>query len=740
MRSDKSVRPFPYTELEFAVLGLERISSFVWAIVAAYEIFESFTSANPVKLWQFVFAILSIAAWLYGYKKIIDEGSRTAFLPLAAILLSTPLISNLWARESWTAYGLLTIAFVVYASDLANFWQIALSGVIALALQITIAEYAFKTVSDRSDMAFGKTYFSSTWLIVILVSTYITRKRFSDVAKQIDDETEKRTLHQQNQMKKIRLLNLHDYLNLKLHGTVLNTLLVMKNRLVKNQDISDLISIFVNEMKEFEDSNTIDSRVLKDRMIQGVNFSANRRTNVTFLLENLPNSLEIGEEQIIEIVREVVNNIKRHTLATEISVEINVTENDILYMSISDNSPLVVGDTNIEPLLESAKKSQTLRRLVAAVDGRWTVHHEQTSKKLVTEIVVNLVESNDDRDFILEEVRGNSFDFISKNLIFTSGFYGVLILPLLISVHGLQTPILFFSAAIALFWASNRPSKFSNFLAIIATISGTIVIPAFFWAHTDCLDLRSLPWIFNGLLGPVFGISVLKFRKYSTITKWLPISIIIVESLLTIWFLPRQCNQILQGSTPGLIAIGIAALLLGRARKTSRKRILERRMAQVNSSQDIEMINESLAQERKNIVSELKGFQAALVQENTRNEYSVKDLQIQIDKIRVFLLCSEYFESGLVRALYSLAKSRILAGNQTKIAIIAEGDQLRDLDPELATCLAIIFEYCRTGPMELLLTSGGNQIDVDIAIEQYKDIPFNSLIRMQEQGIRITAN
>ena len=622
---------------------------------------------------------------------------------------------------------------------MANYWLIALSGLIALTLQIIIAEFAFNTVTDRSDMALGKTYFASVWLMVILISTVITRKQFYGLAQEIDIETAKKEEQEQRQLKRIRLMNLQDYLNLKLHGTVLNTLLVVKNRFARNEDITDLVSALATDLKEFEDSSKADSNLLKDRIIQSLKISPNRRTSVTFKLDGLPDFLDIGEEQILEVVREVVNNIERHTQATKINVALIVSAEETLRIAISDNSPSLVSAENIERLIESAERSLTLLRLVAALDGKWEVFHDKNSNELVLEISINLRESNEDFDSMIENVRGNSFDFIAKNLIFTSGIYGGLILPLLIFTHGMQLPIFIYSAALALFWAGNLANRFSSFLTIAASVSGAFVIPAFLWAHVGCSDLRSLPWIFNGLLGPVLAISTRKTENYSFITKWLPISTIIVESIIAVQFLPNQCHQILQGSTPGLIAIGIAAFLLGRARKSARKRILERRASSNNPGLDLEVTSESLATERKNIVMDLLMFQESLVSTKSERSLLEDDLQIQIDRMRAFLLCSEYFDSGLVRALYSLAKRRILAGHRTKVAIITESDRLRDLDQELASCLAIVFEYCTSGPMDIQVTAGGNQIDVAISVEQFKKIPFDSLTRLRQQGINAIA-
>ena len=649
------------------------------------------------------------------------------------------MVSNLWATEAWTSYGLLTIAFLIYSTDLANYWLIALNGLIALTLQIIIVEFAFKTVTDRSDMALGKTYFASVWLVVILISTVITRKRFYRVAQEIDIEVAKKEMQEQRQLKRIRLMNLQDHLNLKLHGTVLNTLLVVKNHLTRTEDIADLVSELGTDLKEFEDSSKANRNFLKDRIIQSFKILPKRRTNITFRLYGLPDFLDFGEEQILEIVREVVNNIERHTQATEICVAMNVSVEEILRIAVSDNSPSLFSGENIESLIDSAERSLTLQRLVAALGGKWEVFHNKNSSELVHEISINLRESNEDFDSTIESMRGNSFDFISTNLIFTSGIYGVLIFPLLIFSHGMQLPIILYSVSLALFWAGNLANRFSSFLTIAASASGALVIPAFFWAQVGCSNLRSLPWIFNGLLGPVLAISTRKTEKLSLITKWLPISTIIVESLLTVQFLPSQCHQILQGSTPGLIAVGIAAFLLGRARKSARKRFLERRASSNNPGLDLEVTRQSLATERKNILKDLMVFQESLVSTKSERSLLEGDLQVHIDGIRAFLLCSEYFDSELVRALYGLTKMRILAGHRTKVAIITGSDRLRDLDQELASCLAIVFEYCTSGPMDIQVTAGGNQIDVAISVEQFKKIPFDSLTRLRQQGINAIA-
>ena len=698
---------------------------------------QSFISENPIRLWQFVFAVLAILGWISGYKKITEDGSSTAYFPIATVLLAAPIVSNLWATKPWTSYGLITIVFVVYATDLDNYWLIAFSGITALTLQIAVVEMDLKTITDRSDLALGNTYFASCWLISILISTLVIRKLFLGFANRIDADFEMKFKQHQSGLRRLRLLNLQDYLNLKLHGTVLNTLLVMKNRILNNQEISELLPILAREIADFEKSQDENLGSLSDQITRSFAFSSNRRTKINFQIDQLSEFSKTKFSQIIEIVRESINNIERHTEATEITIVIKVSIKRALQITVFENSVLVQGGVEIEKALEDANSSVTLRRLIAAVEGESRVYQDDVTGLLVHEIIVDLANKNDEINFPSGDSTGNSFDVISRNFVMASAIYGLLIfLPLIVS-NEIKAPIYLYSSSIFLFLISVIRSRFSKFFASLASILGATVIPAFIWNEAGCVDLTSLPWIFNGLLGPILGVSILKFSKGSYIAKWLPISVIILESFSTIWFLPTQCNQILQGSTPGLLVIAVAALLLGRARRSARKRYREIAQDYENSARNLEFASEELAQERRNIVNDLQIFQNKLASSSGDTSLLVNELQIQIERIRAFLLCSEYFDSSLIKEIYKLVKQRIVSGNQTKMEIFAENSQFRDVDSNLASTIAMIFRSSQTGPMDMQLFSGGNQITFSIPTENYNNIPVDSRSKLLKQGIKI---
>jgi len=206
----------------------------------------------------------------------------------------------------------------------------------------------------------------------------------------------------------------------------------------------------------------------------------------------------------------------------------------------------------------------------------------------------------------------------------------------------------------------------SRWLPVISQLILLTVIPYSISTNESCQNLLYTPWLFNAVIGAVlYGIAVVK----NPFLKWLPALIFIVENLLTKFTFPKECQNLLDGSTPGFVFILIFGFLMARLRK--RNIALDDQLTQSLNSQvesSIE-ISTKIDLERSRIIEELRLFTRNLPSAAISDEQLAKRISYLIQKIRVFLICSEYFSSPLIQEIYRIAIARLNSGSAIKVSI-----------------------------------------------------------------------
>jgi hypothetical protein len=114
-----------------------------------------------------------------------------------------------------------------------------------------------------------------------------------------------------------------------------------------------------------------------------------------------------------------------------------------------------------------------------------------------------------------------------------------------------------------------------------------------------------------------------------------------------------------------------------------RKRAVEQDSMQIRAAfedeKNINEVEEKLNLEYNQLLQNLKLFTSKLDRAKTGEQAGLIDSQIQ--QIRAFLICSEQFESKIVRDFYHFAKNRLNNGFSTRISMI--GDNFFELDSSL---------------------------------------------------------
>ena len=690
----------PRGERELALITIDRVTLTTLALLVILLNAQAFMSDNPITYWQFVFAFLTLISWLYGTLKVRSTGSQYVFLPLFTIFLAAPFVCQPWVTHSWTSYGLIVVATVVYVSALPSTFIAFAFIFLCLVLQALSTQLNLRSLTDNADLSYAGNYFSSTWVLLVGTMLFVIRGKYLKFCNDIDLQLAELEEQEKVRSRNIRLLNSQDSKNLKMHGTVLNTLLVIKGNLESGAGFDQALSRLKKETSDLEGINTpVPSRFIDQILAEATTNSA--QTMAVEVKEfSLPELSVSIERQVLEICREMLINFGRHTSATSVEISLLDLKNGTCKLIFTENSPDVMAEQWSDSQVLSALKSKTMNRLVRGLNGEWKV--ERNGVQIVQNIVFTLSPFDQEPAEEIKKLRGASFDLIRGSFPLISIFYGFILLPALIYLHQLTLTNLLFTLSLtiaAIAFKLSAEHRLRLPASLLSACLGLLVLPIAEWQITSCSELKVMPWIFNGLLAPILLVSVITSNLF---LKWIPLFLFTAEATVSIGIFPKACHQILQGSTPGLILIGVSALLIGLARSRARNRDDLTSLSVRSHSAEFDLVNTQLADARRLLLKSLGKLSSKLDSQGSNRLELLERVTLEIQKIRAFLLCSEYFELHSMRILSELIGKRIDRGLPTKLSL-NNSEVFRDFDDELVQFFSIIFEESMFGSLEITL-------------------------------------
>ena len=690
----------PRGERELALITIDRVTLTTLALLVILLNAQAFMSDNPITYWQFVFAFLTLISWLYGTLKVRSTGSQYVFLPLFTIFLAAPFVCQPWVTHSWTSYGLIVVATVVYVSALPSTFIAFAFIFLCLVLQALSTQLNLRSLTDNADLSYAGNYFSSTWVLLVGTMLFVIRGKYLKFCNDIDLQLAELEEQEKVRSRNIRLLNSQDSKNLKMHGTVLNTLLVIKGNLESGAGFDQALSRLKKETSDLEGINTpVPSRFIDQILAEATTNSA--QTMAVEVKEfSLPELSVSIERQVLEICREMLINFGRHTSATSVEISLLDLKNGTCKLIFTENSPDVMAEQWSDSQVLSALKSKTMNRLVRGLNGEWKV--ERNGVQIVQNIVFTLSPFDQEPAEEIKKLRGASFDLIRGSFPLISIFYGFILLPALIYLHQLTLTNLLFTLSLtiaAIAFKLSAEHRLRLPASLLSACLGLLVLPVAEWQITSCSELKVMPWIFNGLLAPILLVSVITSNLF---LKWIPLFLFTAEATVSIGIFPKACHQILQGSTPGLILIGVSALLIGLARSRARNRDDLTSLSVRSHGAEFDLVNTQLADARRLLLKSLGKLSSKLDSQGSNRLELLERVTLEIQKIRAFLLCSEYFELHSMRILSELIGKRIDRGLPTKLSL-NNSEVFRDFDEELVQFISIIFEESMFGSLEITL-------------------------------------
>lgn len=675
-------------------------------VINFYFLFQLFLLSGNISLNHFIASFLLIITLFISIKLMNKFKNNSPLIINQIALLMLPIYVDNYVTNPWVSYGLLCAILVLFAAGLDNKSIFTAVLITAPLLQYFVANLNLVGVIDSKDILFLNSYFSSLWILIAGIGVRLARASYYKYCNQIDEQLFALQERMLEENKSQAQLNLKDYKNVSIHGTVLNTLISYNNVSNLNQKTSELANDLATDILKIESAQQ--SITTNTPFMKIINSNLNQY-QIQLKLNINPNLILDSQilESTLEIIREVVLNTKKHTNSKVLEINVMDTPNE-LQITIREILEHSLNLAQMENKLLAAKSSKTLQRLTNTEEINITIRSNTNKSALIYDIKILKYSRPTDVLKRIEEIRNASLIKNIQLLSLVSVFYSYLAIVgfIIVSVPIYIILTLFF-AAILLTYELLGSNK-STWRPLLSQIALMTLIPYVIYTNETCQNLLYTPWLFNAVLGSVlYGIAVLK----NPILKWAPALIFIVENTRTRWTFPEECKTLLDGSTPGFVFILIFGFLMARLRmrNTSLDRNLESSLqSQIDQSKQVALL---VDQKRHSLIEELKVFSKNVAASEMPEELLREKISRLIQKIRVFLICSEHFSSSLIQSLFEFATKRIEGGSPVRISIYAS-----QLSEDYAFDFALLDQ--------LNLESLGKSVDIVISENEKLELEY----------------
>jgi hypothetical protein len=632
--------------------------------ISIYFISQLYLSAGPIDAVIHLTATVAVLSALSGFL-LANKFDRNWIILLSnSVLLFIPIFIDPYVDKAWISYGFLIAVFIFIAVMQENIVFATTILLFSLAWHYVVASFELTGIIDNQDILLLGSYFSTSWLIVFGVGLIFARRSYFHYCDQIDEQLFNIQDSLSEQSKSLSQLNLKDYRNIVIHGTVLNTLISYKNTFetlpsqssLANQLTADLAKI---DSIEYANRNPVELQELLKSNLDSYGLK------ISF---DIPSNLRIEKdvtENLLEIIREIVLNTKKHTDSK--LIKISITElAGVLNLRISEIFPANLATSTTSMRIRNARSSATLDRLIKSALAQLSIDIPATSDRLNYNIQIPLQLTRIEATNKVGELRRKSLTRMIYGISIISLMYTLLALP---GFFYLNVPIYINLSilAIALIMITDLQSKNkTQWRPILLQVIALALIPMTFIDREICNNLLYTPWLFNTIFGSIL------FATYflsNPILKWSPGILFIFESFGARFIYPQECKTLLDGSTPGFLLILLFAYSLGRAR--TRNLVLDNQLEFSIESQNSSSLKTSTLVDikRASLILELEKFVQNLKNNTFADDQIFQEIDIWIQKLRAFLICSEHYGSDLVQKIYDFMINRLAKRENTRISI-----------------------------------------------------------------------
>ena len=660
------------SEYDSAVANTYRFLNLGWLMISLYVALSLVYLSGAQYRSVIIYALGAPLTYLASSWIKREPWSQLRLLPVMAYIYWLPFAVNEFATSPWYSYGLIATCAAMSSVVFSNNVNSLLFIFVAVLAQYFAVSQQFNGVSDNADTLLLNSYFASSWVTIAGVATLIILKRYYNYCQELDLNLKdvERQYWERSQI--ISKLNLKDYINLKLHGTILNTLIVAQrmSKVASREAISQQLSADLSELNASNPNdqsgssliNTLRSKINFGRLKVEIN------QNTSFDLTSQDTEL------LIELIREVSLNIIKHTNSINLLINLNQEDENKVTITINEDLNAVVSNNLLPKKAISAMQSKSMLRLCTENDSNYHVVSFSTGS-LLHVITMNLI----DRDLNIlkktKEIRRSSLTSFVAAISSISVIFSFIAIPGFIYLKLPAPMIIVVASCVIIHLYLLRQKSADLFLVSLLVILPLSLIPYAYTTKDVCTNLEALPWVINSLLGAfLYG----SYSSANAFLRWVPGLIMFAECLSAVVFLPSECSSLLNGTTPGIaIALILARNMITRRSRNSKfDRDLEDQLRLQSGQND--HIQELVAAAREQVLSKVRSF----ADNHLEDKDSPAELGNLINLVRAYLLCSEKFERAFFRDLFYWTLARYESGVDTSLEIFEVRTAKGSIEPD----------------------------------------------------------
>lgn len=701
------VKPVEASRLPF--VEWKKITFIALPAIALLSLLQAFSNQGSLEPWLIWLTLGFLFFLILGVYLGIRYKTKLNFAPLTIFLLLSPVLVGDRAAQPWISIGLVCMAAVIYFSVISNIYLAIFTSLAITLWQAYIASLNLSSVSDSRDISYFYTYFATTWMLAVGIGSILIRRKYQEVADKVDGLVADSLNETVGYLQKIQESNVSDSNNLRLHGTILNTLIYLKNSSFKKLDPAEIRKILLSDLKGLRSSSSkMSPGNFGDQIKSSLEDRTLRRIRINLIETEIEISNQVTVRGVTEILREQILNLEKHTdlEAVEISFSSNMASGIQILTKV--DAPAGTSAEEAEQLVAAFKRSISLEKLIGSYRASFSVWWDSTSNQIIQEVFIPYLDFQEELRASIAEVRFTGLNDFAINYVRIAIFSGFIALAgFAISGISLAEWLLIASLAFGLLFATERPK--SNLPLIATSLLSASVLPFIFRTPNTCEDVLILPWIWNLLLVNGFLVAL---RVRNLFLQSLPLFVLFVQSYFYPRSLPSSCQDILDGSLPAIPLIAILALNVIRVRNREFDLDVQRVEESALEFSTYGEINQGISEQYEKLISGLEAF--AQTQDFELSEVELNRVfELEIQKIRAYLVSIEKYDSVLIRAIYAFVANRLSMGLPTRLSLLGQFNSQLDSSIDIARLLDAIEELISQQTVEIILAAT-EQLEVSI--------------------------
>ena len=703
----KPVQPIEESRLPF--VEWKKITFIALPAISLLSLFQAYVNQGALEPWLIWLTLGFIFFLILGVFLGIRYEIKLNFAPLTIFLLLSPVLIADRAAQPWISIGLACMAAVIYFSVISNIY-LAISASLAItAWQAFVASLNLSSVSDNRDINYFYSYFATSWMLAVGIGSILIRRRYQEVAEKIDGLVADSLNETVGYLQKIQESNVADSNNLRLHGTILNTLIYLKNNTFQKLEAAEIRKILLGDLKGLRSlsSKTIASN-LGDQIKTSLEERTLKRISVNLIETNIEITNQVTVRGVTEILREQVLNLEKHTNLDTVEISFSSNMESGIQIFTKVDAPQGISAEEADVLVAAFKRSVSLEKLIGSYRASLSVWWDSSSNQIIQEVFIPYLDFQEELQASIVGVRFTGLNDFAINYVRIAIFSGFMALAgFALTGIPLNEWLLIASLALGLLFATEKPN--SNLPLVATSLLSASVLPFIFRTPNTCEDVLILPWIWNLLLVNGFLVAL---RVKNLFLQSLPLIVLFVQSFLYPRSLPLSCQDILDGSLPAIPLIAILALNVIRVRKSEFDidvLRVEESALEFNAFGDI---NQGISQQYEKLVSGLENF--ALTQDFDLPDVELNRVfELEIQKIRAYLVSIEKYDSALIRATYAFVANRLRQGLPTRLSLLGGFNSQLDSSVDIDRLLVTVESLVAKESVEIILATT-KQLEVSI--------------------------